>query len=242
MAEDLLSEIQEFCEESLLPVPQSIIGNDDPQVMQLRALLFRAGQSIAMRHEWERLTFEKVHTTLAQEDQGNIFELTAGATTSTAFRTIKDQTVWDRTDRLTVLPIDAIDWQLVKGTAAVSPRYRYRLLRSRLLMTPTPPAGHEFVFEWVSRWWIQSASGAIKREFTQDTDSFLIERELLKLSLNWRWKKAKGLDYTEEYEEFETRLGEMKAHDTPKEVLYQDHTQAQHRMGIVVPDYSWNVT
>lgn len=242
MANDLLSEIQEFCEEQLLPVPLSIIGNTDPQVTQIKALLFRAGQSIAIRHDWSSLTFEKVHTTLAQEDQGNIFELTAGAITSTAFRKIKDQTTWDRTDKLTVLPIDAVDWQLVKGTTAVSPRYRYRLLRYRLLMTPTPPVDHSFAFEWVSRWWIQSASGAIKRTFTADTDSFLLERELLKLSLSWRWKKAKGLDYAEEYEEFEARLGEMKAHDTPQPVLYQDQSRKRMQPGIFVPEYSWNVS
>lgn len=241
MSQDLLSEIQEFCEDMTLPVPQSIIGNQDPQVIQLKALLFRAGQSIAIRHEWSALTLEKIHTTLGQEDQGNIFELTAGLITSTAFRKIKDQTVWDRTDRLPVAPIDAIDWQRVKGVISISPRYRYRLWQSRLFLTPTPPAGHTLAFEWLSRWWIQSASGAIKRQFTDDTDSFLIERELLKLSLTWRWKKEKGLDYAEEYEEFESRFAEMAAHDTPKGVLYQDHNEREAKPGLSVPAYSWNL-
>lgn len=241
MAQDLLSELQEFCEDMTLPVPQSIIGNQDPQVIQLKALFFRAGQSIAIRHEWSALTFEKVHTTLAQEDQGNIFDLTAGNTTATAFRKIKDQTVWDRTDRLPVMPIDAIDWQTQKGLVSVSPRFRYRLWQSRLFLTPTPPAGHSLAFEWLSRWWIQSESGAIKRQFTVDTDSFLLERELLKLSLTWRWKKEKGLDYAEEYEEFEARLAEMMAHDTPKTVLYQDYCEREAKPGIGVMAYSWNL-
>lgn len=241
MSQDLLSEIQEFCEDMTLPIPQSVIGNQDPQVIQLKALLFRAGQSIAIRHEWSALTFEKVHTTLAQENQGNIFTLTAGNLTATAFRKLKDQTVWDRTDRLPVAPIDAIDWQGLKGVASVSPRYRYRLWQYQLFLTPTPPAGHSLAFEWVSRWWIQSESGAIKRQFTADTDSFLIERELLKLSLTWRWKKEKGLDYAEEYEEFEARLAEMTAHDTPHEVLYQDQQEHEAKPGLSVPAYSWNI-
>jgi hypothetical protein len=34
----------------------------------------------------------------------------------------------------------------------------------------------------------------------------------------------------------------MLAHDTPKEVLYQDETPWGIRPGIFVPAYSWNVT
>jgi hypothetical protein len=239
----LLTEIQEFCERMMLPVPQSIIGNDDPQIIQLKSLLYEAGQSIAIRGEWSRLTFEATHTTLAQENQGNIYTITSGVAIATAFRKIKDQTVWDRTDQMYISPIDPISWQSTKALAAISPRYRYRLLRGELLLTPTPPAGHTLAFEWVSKWWIQDGNtGAIKERFVADTDSFLLERELLKLSLRWRWKREKGLDYGEEYDECEDRIQEMLAHDTPKEVLYQDETHWGIRPGIFVPAYSWNVT
>ena len=243
MAQTLLTEIQEFCERQQLPVPQAVIGSNDSQVIQLKALLYEAGNSIAIRGDWSRLTFETVHTTLAQEDQGNIFEITAGSIQSTAFRRIKDNTVWDRTSQWPVAPINDEDWALFKANVSAEARYRYRLLRHRLLITPTPPAGHSLAFEWMSKWWIQDGvTGAIKERFVADTDSFLVERELLKLGLTWRWRKAKGLAYEEEYNEFEDRLKEMLASDTPKTDIDMASQGKSNRPGIFVPEYSWDLS
>lgn len=242
MPQTILDEVAEFCEEMLLPIPGAVVGSADPNVRQIRALLLRAGNSLALRGEWSRLTHEEVHTTLAQEDQGSIYDITTGGTGATAFRKIKNETFWDRTDKLPIYPVNPIDWQRIKATISAQPRYKYRLVRGRLLMTPTPPAGHSLAFEWVSKWWIQDAVGTIKERFTADTDTFLVERELLKLGLTWRWKKAKGFDYTEEYEEYESRLSETLGHDVTRETLYMDQHEARARPGIWVPEYSWDVT
>lgn len=227
----------------MLPVPSAVINSLDPQVVQIKALLYETGNSIAVRGDWSRLTFEEVHTTTAAEDQGNIFTITAGSIQATAFRKIKDHTVWDRTDRLPVRSINSEDWAMVKATVSAEARYRYRLFRHNLLLTPTPPADHSLAFEWVSKWWIQDGvSGAIKERFNADTDTFLIERELLKLGLTWRWRKTKGLSYEEEYNEFEDRLKEMLASDTPKADIDMASKGRSKRPGIFVPEYSWDVT
>lgn len=240
MPQTVLDEVKEFCEEMLLPIPGAVVGSADPNIRQIRALMLRAGNSIALRGEWSRLTHETVHTTLAQEDQGSIYDITASG--ATAFRKIKNETMWDRTDKLPVWPINPIDWQTVKATISAQPRYKYRLVRGRLLMTPTPTAGHSVAFEWISKWWIQDLAGTIKERFTADTDTFLVERELLKLSLTWRWKKAKGFDYTEEYEEYETRLSETLGHDVTRETVYMDQYERRARPGIWVPEYSWDMS
>ena len=240
MAQNLLTEVQDFCERQKVPIPSVVATNTDPQIVQIRAILYEAGNSIAIRGEWSRLTFEEVHTTLAQEDQGNIYDITATGG-ATAFLKIKRETIWDRTDRLPVYTINPSEWQRVKATIAAMPRYRYRIVRHRLLLTPTPPAGHSLAFEWLSKWWIQDIAGTIKERFTADTDSFLVERELLKLGLAWRWRKAKGLDYTEEYEEYEQRLLETLASDQPRETIYMDNEEPRVKPGVFVPDYSWNL-
>jgi len=240
MPQTLLNEIQDFCERRKLPVPQTVVNSDDPQVIQLKALLYEAGNELAIRGEWSALTFEATLTTLAQEDQGAIYDLTATGG-ATAFRKMKDETIWDRTDQLPIWPINPINWQRLKATTAAMPRYRYRLVRQHLLFTPTPPAGHTVAFEWVSKWWIQDGtSGTIKERFTSDNDTFLIERELLKLGLTWRWKKEKGFDYLEEYNDLEDRLKETLAHDVTRDVLYMDGTEPRAVPGVFVPEYNWS--
>lgn len=241
MAQSLLDEVTDFCERMMLPIPATVIASADPHVKQIRAILYETGNALALRGEWSRLTEEKTFTTVAQEDQGSIYELT-GTGTLTPFRKIKNETMWDRTDRLPVWPINPINWQRIKALSTSMPRYRYRIVRGRLLFTPTPPASHTVAFEWVSKWWIQDGtSGSIKERFTLDTDTFLVERELLKLGLAWRWRKAKGMDYAEEYEEYEARLAETLAHDVTRDVLYMDHAEPRMKPGVFVPDYNWDL-
>lgn len=235
----LLTEIQDFCERTKIPVPAAIIDNSDERVRQVKALLFEAGNALAIRSDWERMRFETVHTTLAQENQGKIFDITAGG--ATAFRKFANETLWDRSDRLPIIPIDGVSWQRLKGTVGSIFRYRYRLWQYDLHITPAPPAGHSVAFEWISRWWIQANNGAIKEEFTADTDSFLVERELLKLGLRWRWKKEQGLEYAEDFREYELRLIELAGHDTPKEVLHQDGRGRRVQPGVFIPESSWNL-
>lgn len=239
MPQTILDEIREFCEEMLLPIPGAVVGSADPNVRQIKALLLRAGNALAIRGEWSRLTHEATHTTVAAEDQGSIYDITGSG--ATAFRKIKNETMWDRTDKLPIYPINPIDWQLIKATISANPRYKYRIVRGRLMMTPTPTAGHTVAFEWVSKWWIQDSVGTIKERFTADTDTFLVERELLRLGLAWRWKKAKGFDYTEEYEEYETRLSETLGHDVTRETIQMDGQPRTIRPGIFVPEYSWDL-
>lgn len=241
MAQNLLNEVQDFCERMLLPIPQVVVGSTDPQVSQIRAILYETGNALAVRGEWSRLTEETTFTTVAQEDQGSIYTLTGGSTL-TPFRKIKNETMWDRTDRLPVWPINPIQWQRIQAMSTAMPRYRYRLVRGHLLFTPTPTAGHTVAFEWVSKWWIQDGTtAAIKERFTLDTDTFLLERELLKLGLAWRWRKAKGMDYAEEYEEYEARLNETLAHDVTRDVLYMDNKEPRMKPGIFVPEASWDL-
>lgn len=67
----------------------------------------------------------------------------------------------------------------------------------------------------------------------------MIEREILKLGLTWRWKKAKGFDYAEEWQQVEDRIAETLAHDTPRGVLDMGQTRQTMKPGIGIPDYNW---
>lgn len=236
----LLELVTEFCERTGLPVPAAVVDNTDERYRQIKALLQEAGNALAIRADWQRLRMETVHTTISGENQGNIFTLTAGGLTP--FRKFADEILWDRTDQLPIVPMTGQEWQRLKGTVGhLAYRYRYRLWNYNLMLTPEAPAGHELAFEWMSRWWIQDAGGAIKETFTADSDSFLLERELLKLALRWRWKKEKGLEYAEDFREYELRLLETAGQDTPKGTLQQDLRGLQIRPGIFVPEGNWSL-
>lgn len=231
----LLTLIQTVCERTQLPIPATVMGSADPQVVQLRAMLDEEGQTLAKRGEWEGLTREATHTTLAAEDQGAITTIA-----SSGYRYICNETMWDRTDRLPVPHINSTAWQRVKAMSAVTPRYRYRIRGGKLLLTPTPPASHTLAFEYLSDRWILGVDGVTyKNAFTLDTDTVLLPEDLLRLGLRWRWKKEHGLEYAEDFRDYEHQVADYLGRDGGKPTIHLDGTGDRARPGVIVPEYSW---
>lgn len=65
-----------------------------------------------------------------------------------------------------------------------------------LNFTPAPASGQTATFPYISKNWAVSDTGALKPEFTADTDSFVLNERMLTLGLVWRWRQNKKLDYT----------------------------------------------
>lgn len=231
----LLSLVESFCERTKLTVPASVMGSSDALVIQIRALLEEEGDALSRRGDWEGLTFEASHTTVATEDQG---AMTSIATNG--FRYIKNETMWDRTDKLPIPQMHSTLWQRFKAIVSAAPRYRYRVRGGHLLMTPTPSAGHSVYFEYVSKNWILGADGVTyKSEFTLDTDTLLLPEELLRMGLRWRWKKEQGLEYAEDFRDYEMQVADALGRDGGKQTIYMDGGYPQSRPGVIVPEYSW---
>lgn len=231
----LLSLIQSVCERTQLPSPSSVMGSPNTQIIQLRALLEEEGQALSKRGDWEVLRREATHTTLATEDQGAI-----STVAPIGFRYIANDTMWDRTDHLPVPLLDSVAWQRWKGTVASTPRYRYRLRGGRFLLTPTPPAGHVLAFEYLSDRWILGADGTTyKTVFSLDTDEPLLPEDLLRAGLRWRWKKEHGLEYAEDFRDYEHQVADYLGRDGGKPTIWLDGTRDRTRPGVIVPEYSW---
>lgn len=233
----LLTTVQAFCERTKLQSPATVIGSNSELVVQIRALLEEEGDALSRRGDWEGLTFEATHTTLAAEDQGAITSIATNG-----FRYIKDETMWDRTDQLPVPQLNSTLWQRYKATVNASPRFKYRIRGGKLLMTPTPTAGNTLAFEYVSKNWILAADAVTyKRAFTLDTDTLLLPEELLLMGLRWRWKKEQGREYAEDFRDYEMQVRDALGRDGGKQVIYLDNSFPRARPGVIVPEYSWNL-
>lgn len=231
----LLTIVQSFCERTKLGSPTTVIGNGDTFVVQIRALLEEEGDALSRRGDWEGLTFEATHTTTATEDQGAITSIATNG-----FRYIKDETMWDRTDKLPIPQMHSTLWQRFKATVNASPRYRYRIRGGKLLFTPTPSASHTVAFEYVSKNWILGANGVTyKSAFTLDTDTVLIPEELLRMGLRWRWKKEQGFEYAEDFRDYEMQVADALGRDGGKATLNMSESYPMSRPGVIVPEYSW---
>lgn len=235
----LLTVVQYVCGRVNIPVPSTVMGSvTDTQVLQLLRLLEEEGNDLAQRGPWQGITFEATHTTIANEDQGAVTSIATNG-----FRGIKNQTFWDRTNKLPVLgPLSDEEWQAFKGLATTGARYYYRIRGGKLLVNPTPTAGYTWAFEYVSKNWILGDDGTTyKQYFTLDTDTILLPEDLVLMGLRWRWKKEKGLDYAEDMRTYELQIKEQLGRDGGKPIIAMDGGRRQLRPGIFVPDMSWNL-
>lgn len=235
----LLTVVQSFCRRTGLPVPADVAGSTDPQIIQAQALLEEEGNDLTMRGDWEYLTMEAIHTTVATESQGFLSTIAPNG-----FRSVKNDTIWDRTSILPVIgPMSPKNWQAMKALVTQGPRYRFRIRNGELLVNPAPAAGLEWAFEYMSRNWILGSDGTTyKQYFTANDDTMLLPEDLLLLGLRWRWKKEKAMEYAEDFRTYEMQVKSMLGNDGAKAVIYQDNQEWRGpQPGIWVPDGSWQV-
>lgn len=231
----MLTTIQHFCLRTGISKPTTVYGSTDNQVLQIMALLEEEGNDLAGRGNWERITFEATHTSLAAESQGAMSTI---ATNN--FRSFKSDTTWDRTENLPLRVIDGPDWQAEKGFSSTSPRFRIRVRGGELLATPTPPAGNTWAFEYTSWNWILDDDGSTyKQYFTEDADELLLPEPILLMGLRWRWKKEKGFDYEEDFNTYEKMVETELARQGVKQTLHMDGPARGEAGGVYVSQGDW---
>jgi len=185
-----------------IPRPSAVAGSSDDQAKQLFSLANRAGQALADREGpvgcWPELRKEWTQTI-----GGSVDNYAA----PTDLRFFLNTTAWDRTNDWPLQgPISPQVWQILKsGTiGSTGPRTRFRLMAGRIYFDPTPATNQDIVIEYCTSKWCTDSTGVTARErFTSDGDLPLISDDAFILELKWRYRRAKGLDYMEEFSECE---------------------------------------
>lgn len=232
----LLTIIENACGQLNIVTPSAVVMATDTQTLQLLALARVGGKEIARRFDWQILTKEGTFNTLAAETQ-----VASISTTFPNFARIMDGTMWDRTQSRPVRgPLTTQEWQRRKGAAAqVGVEYYFRIRGDAIMFNPFPPASESIYFEYISNKWCQSAGAVLQSTWLADTDTALIDEDLLQLDLIWRWLKAKGLDYSEEFRTFEMAAADIFGPDGGKAIV--DMTGDVIGWDYNIPDGSWPI-
>jgi hypothetical protein len=106
------------------------------------------------------------------------------------------------------------DWARARNALpAQIGRYKFRIfgLPPQINITPTPQLSDTFVFEYQTTYRVQQQGGAYATTFNADSDTSITDEDLLRLGIKWRLRRAKGLDYSEEFNAYETMRKERLA-------------------------------
>lgn len=220
--------------------PETVVGSTDPNARLLLRLAQRAGENIAKRHDWSKLTTQHTWTSVALEPQALAFP------TASYDRMNYMSDVWDRTRNLRYIgPSGVKNWQWLQNGAVAGASGvigYWRILGGVLNLFPAPPAGNTMALEYITRLWTTDENGTARSsgQFEADADLALVPERLIELEVIWRWLKRHGLDYAEAMSDAERAIELDASRDQGSNVIAagkgQDvSTQASTWPGVIVP-------
>lgn len=191
-----LTIVQQACRLLSLPVPTTVVGSTDPNVVQLGALANEVGEELATDHDWQKLTQQHLFTTSGTEEQPDAVP--------DDWNRFLANTFFNRTTIRAMQLITPQMWQAIKTLPALgTPYIMWRQRDGVFLTTPTPPAGQTIAYEYVSKNWALSPANVPQDAFTADASTTVLEERLFRLGIVWRFRQAKGLDYGEDMKTYE---------------------------------------
>lgn len=226
--------IQSACRRIGILSPNAVISSTDPQIIQLLEISNEEGQELGERYAWQALQNEATFTTVATQVQTTLSAVTTG------FLSIVNDTIWNRTLRRPVYgPKSQQDWQQAKAMQINGPFNSFRIIANAINFYPVPVAGQSCYFEYITRNWITTSTSGTSDTWTNDADIPLLDDKLIVLGTVWRWKAAKGLDYTEDFAKYERRIADLMSKDAGKPWLSMSGAKYDIQPGIFVPAGNW---
>ena len=189
-----------------------VFTSTDAQIIQLRNLMNEEGLALTEDPDqaWTALMREQTFITVAQAIQTNAVP--------TDFTWYLNDTMWNRTTMVKLWgPASPEQWQAYQSLALISlPAAVFRFRGGDLLIYPTPVAGNTCAYEYGSSYWVSGD----KTVMTADTDTARISEEVITLGVIWRFLKAKGFDYAEEFRSYQISKQQAVSRDGGKAKVY----------------------
>ena len=195
----LLTIGQAVADEVNVTRPSSIAGGATEEGLRILRYANKCGTKLMKAYPWQALRAEQTFTAVAGAEQTSILPAD--------FDRFIPETFWDRTNsQLVTGPVSPVEWQSMKANSyAGAPRFAWR--GDTVLISPDRSGGATLAFEYVSANWCQSSSGTGQEAFMADTDTALVNEELVTLGTIYEylagedlpWQKARA-DYMEFYQ------------------------------------------
>jgi len=191
--------------------PTAIIGSSDANALKLRRLASKVGFRLSKVFNWRALQKETTFTSVGTEEQTAILP--------SDFDRFISETFWDRTELEVITgPISPQEWQSLKADSYSNTSNRkFRHRGDSVLIIPTMTAGNTIAFEYVSKNWCQSSGSVAQSDWAADTDTGIIDEELITKGVIWEFLNAEGLPNAAQAMSYEEYFKVLIENDTPTE-------------------------
>ena len=199
--------------------PVTVIDNTDPIARQLLALAQREGKQLMRVSDWAVLKKEHTFSTSSG---------TAAYSLPSDFDRLVLETSYNRSDNdILTGPISSAEYQLVNhGMATTGTTEKFRLKAAsnalKFELDPTPSSTQTIGFEYVSNQFCQSSGGSGQAVWTADTDTGILDETTMEMGITWRFKSSHGLDFSEDYRQYQLEVRQAIARNGSAPILQLD--------------------
>lgn len=202
-----MKSILEICQEvadlAATKRPQDLFNVNSQQDAIFLSTAKSALDSLLRYGDWQELTKEGVLRTSNKKDKYLMEEVCPD------FYSLLNNTIYvkDGNEKL-IGAITPQDWMREKYFNEVSSDTKF-ILQNKMIKFLTPPKDNiKIVFQYRSNIVCLDAKNgyAEKSSITRNSDIPVFDEYLVKLGVLWRWLKRNGMDYSEEYNEYEREI------------------------------------
>jgi len=173
-------------------IPSIIIGNNEDVAVQIFQAVKTSITDLARNYQWQELQKEYTFSSVVNQ---------AGYNLPSDFDRLIDNTFWNASQNWAMIGgLTPESWRVLKNsliTQAETVEY-YRIRGNQIIIHRTPSVVENYVFEYISKNIVKSASDVEQTGFLADTDITVIDEYLVRLDTTWRWLKNNGRSYAEE--------------------------------------------
>jgi hypothetical protein len=117
------------------------------------------------------------------------------------FEYFVQRTFWDNRYKWALIgPITAQEKQILRyGVVASGPRNKFYIRDGKMWLDPVPAEQFQIAYDYYSNAPVISNGGGMSKVWTSDLDTYNLDEDCFIQGMKWRFLRAKGLDYAEEF-------------------------------------------
>lgn len=194
------------------PRPATIIGNTNPESQSYLRSISKVGLRLMKLYPWNILRKEHTFTGSGAET------LIAAASMPSDFDRFIPETFWQRSTSILLSgPVSAARWASLKASSYIGDEIYFTYRGGDVLALPTVSSGASLAFEYISNQYIRSSGGAAQATWQADTDTSVIDEELIALAATYDWLANEGLPAQQAFADFKAYFDTLQDNENATE-------------------------
>jgi hypothetical protein len=199
----VLDVIQSAATVTGLAIPSVVFSATDRTSITIANMVNACARQILEEYDWARLI--KV-ATITGDGVATAFPLPEDYD-----RMVKDANLWGPS--YTFYPAQQVSdfnrWLELQSYSVETWEPRWAVFGGNINVLPARESGDTLTYGYISNAIVNGTAST----FTADSDTFVLDERLLRLSFIWNWKKAQGMDFSAEFAEYQEALERARFKD-----------------------------